>query len=131
MIYVDSSALLKLLFEEDESDTLRRWLTAHASVAVVSSELARVEVSRVCRRIDSGRINAARALLAGLDLIPMTSDVINEAAEMGSTMLRSLDAIHLSTALSIREDLTALVAYDRRLSDAATAAGIETVRPCA
>ena len=129
MIYLDSSALLKLLHEERESAALEEWLLARAGTPVVSSELAKVEVIRACRRVNADALPAARALLAELDLIPLTSDVVDEAADVDGTVLRSLDAIHLASALSIRGDLSAFVAYDHRLVEAATAAGLELHRP--
>lgn len=129
MIYLDSSALLKLLHEEAESAALADWLSARAGTPVVSSALAAVEVTRACRRVDAGALPAAKALLAGLDTIPLSGAVIGEAADVGEITLRSLDAIHLASALSIRADLSSFVAYDRRLGDAASAAGLTLVAP--
>jgi len=129
VIYLDSSALLKLLHEEPESGALADWLSARTVLPVVSSELAKVEVLRACRRVNVEALPAAKALLAQLDLIPLTSDVIDEAADAGEVMLRSLDAIHLASALSIRADLSGFVAYDHRLCDAASAAGLELLTP--
>lgn len=128
MIYLDSSALLKLIFEEDESSELERWLVAR-NRPVVSSELARVEVMRACRRLDDGALPEARRLLGQLDLVPLAGTVIDAASELGDPLLRSLDAIHLASALSIRDDLSAVVAYDRRLSAAVDAAGLPSVSP--
>jgi len=71
----------------------------------------------------------ARALLAELDLIPVGRGAVDEAAEVGESNLRSLDAIHLASALSIRTDLSAFVAYDHRLADAASSAGLECLGP--
>lgn len=132
MIYLDSSALLKLLYEEPESAALESWLSERVGLPVVSSELARVEVIRACRRVNADALPEARSLLAQLDLIPLSRDLVDEAAEVGEvgeTVLRSLDAIHLASALSIREDLATFVAYDRRLVDAASAAGLECISP--
>ena len=129
MIYLDSSALLKLVFEEPESAALDDWLSARSDLPVVSSELAKVEVVRACRRIEADALPEARALLAALDLIPLTSDVLDDAADVGETLLRSLDAIHLASALTIRDELSAFVAYDLRLGDAAAVAGLPVVRP--
>lgn len=129
MIYLDSSALLKLVFEEPESAALDDWLSARSGLPVVSSELAKVEVVRACRRIEADALPEVRALLAALDLIPLTSDVLDDAADVGETLLRSLDAIHLASALTIRDELSAFVAYDLRLSDAAAVAGLPVVRP--
>ena len=96
---------------------------------MVSSELAKVEVIRACRWVNADALPEARALLAELDLIPLTSDVLDEATEVGDTLLRSLDAIHLASILSIRTDLSAFIAYDRRVVEAASAAGLEPLRP--
>ena len=129
MIYLDSSALLKLLHEEPESAALADWLSAHADSPMISSELAKVEVSRACRRVNPDALPAARKLLAQLDLIPLTSDLVDDAADIGDVTLRSLDAIHLASALSIRSDMTGFIAYDRCLGDAAAAAGLELLSP--
>jgi predicted nucleic acid-binding protein len=129
VIYLDSSALLKLLFEESESAALAQWISERAGTPMVSSELARLEVVRATRRLDADVVPAARALMSQLDLIPVNGALIDEAADIGDPLLRTLDAIHLASALSIRGDLTAFVAYDNRLFAAAEAAGMESIRP--
>lgn len=129
MIYLDSSALLKLLHEEPESAALASWLSAHAGSPMISSELAKVEVLRGCRRVNPDTLPAARSLLAQLDLIPLTSDLIDDAADIGEVTLRSLDAIHLASALSIRSDLAGFIAYDLRLGEAAVALGLGVLSP--
>ena len=131
MIYLDTSALLKLLFEETESVALARWLSARADTPIVSSELAKAEVIRAARRLDADVVPAARALVSQLDLIPLAGGLIDEAADAGEPVLRTLDAIHLMSALSIRTDLTGFVAYDNRLITAARSAGIEPTQPAA
>jgi predicted nucleic acid-binding protein len=128
MIYLDTSALLKLLVEESESETLASWISA-ADAPMISSELAKLEVIRAARRIDVGAVPAARALVGQLDLIPISGSVLDEAADVGNPMLRSLDAIHLASALSIRTHVTAFVAYDHRLVDAAHTAGLPVTQP--
>jgi predicted nucleic acid-binding protein len=129
MIYLDSSALLKLLFEESESAALASWIAERADTPTVSSELAKVEVIRATRRLDAAAVPAARALVSQLDLIPLNGGLIEEAADAGDPLLRTLDAIHLASALSIRGELTAFVAYDSRLITAARDAGIDTISP--
>lgn len=104
-------------------------MSERVSTPKVSSELARVEVVRACRRIAADALPAARALLTGVNLIPMTRDLLDEAGVAGSTSLRSLDAIHLASALSIREDLSAFVGYGVRLTSAAAEAGLLAVQP--
>lgn len=129
MIYLDSSALLKLVHDEAESAALADWLAARTGTPIVSSALAKVEVVRACRRINPATLTEATALLAGLDLIPLSGAVIDQAADGGGAMLRSLDAIHLASALSIRAEITAFVAYDHRLAEAASTAGLELLVP--
>jgi predicted nucleic acid-binding protein len=129
VIYLDSSALLKLVHEEPESAALADWLTEQTGSPLLSSELANVEVIRACRRINPDALPEARALLAGLDLIPLAGTVIATAADVGETTLRSLDAIHLASALSVRDDLATFIAYDHRLGEAASAAGLQLLAP--
>ena len=129
MIYLDSSALLKLLIEESESAALASWVSERAAIPVMSSELAKLEVLRAVRRIEPTAMPAARALVSQLDLIPLSGAVIDQAVEIGEPLFRSLDAIHLASALSIGESLTSFVVYDHRLAAAALAAGLPIVRP--
>lgn len=129
MIYLDSSALLKLLVEESESAALAGWLSERASIPAISSELARLEVIRAARRLDPVVVPAARTLMSQIDLLPLGGEIMMAAAEVGGPDLRSLDAIHLASALAVRDDLSAFVAYDRRLVVAATGAGLEVERP--
>lgn len=129
MIYLDSSALLKLLVEESESAALASWMAERSTTPAVSSELAKLEVVRAARRLDTAVVSAARTLLSQIDLVPLSGGLIEEAAEVGQPTLRSLDAIHLVSALSIRSDLTAFVAYDHRLAAAAQSAGLPLSRP--
>lgn len=119
MIYLDSSALVKLLFQEPESEALSRWLSAREDLPKVTSQISVVEVVRVCLRLDTAVEPTARSLLAGLDLVPLSATVVDSATHVGSASLRSLDAVQLATALSVRADLEAVVAYDRRLLEAA------------
>jgi len=119
VIYLDSSALVKLLFQEPESEALSRWLSAREDLPKVTSQISVVEVVRVCLRLDTAVEPTARSLLAGLDLVPLSATVVDSATHVGSASLRSLDAVQLATALSVRADLEAVVAYDRRLLEAA------------
>ncbi|MBF6620017.1 MAG: type II toxin-antitoxin system VapC family toxin [Patulibacter sp.] len=130
MIYLDSSAILKLVFDEAESAALAEWFGPTGStVPPVSSELARIEVLRGCRRVDPRTLPAARTLLAGLDLIPISADVVDLATEIGDGLLRSLDAIHLASAAGMGDELTRFVTYDHRLAGAAVTEGLAVASP--
>lgn len=129
MIYLDSSALLKLVHQERESDLLEQWLSQDLTMPMVSSQLARIEVIRATRRLNADALPEAVALLDSLDLIPISTDIVERASLIGDSTLRSLDAIHLASALAIQHELTSFVAYDARLAQAATAAGLVTDQP--
>ncbi len=128
MIYLDSSALLKLVFHhEPESPALRSWLQG-TTAAHVSSELAKVEVAVSARRLDPASLPTARAVLAGLGLLTLSGGVVDIAAEI-DMKLRSLDALHLASAMRLGQDLSTFVAYDHRLLGAADAANLPTASP--
>jgi len=129
VIYIDTSALVKLLFEEPESLALTDWLTLRADVPKVSSDLATVELLRTCRRIDDDVLDDAKRLLGGIDLLPIDHAVVEQAGAISPRELRSLDAIHLASAMSLRAELTDFVAYDSLLCSAATAAGLLVASP--
>jgi predicted nucleic acid-binding protein len=129
VIYLDSSALVKLLFQEPESEALSSWLSDRADLPKLTSQVSLVEVVRVCRRIDADLEPAARRLLAGLDLVPVSTTVVEWASHVGTTSLGSLDAIQLATALTVAGDLEAMLAYDRRLLEAAALERLPVVSP--
>ena len=129
MIYIDTSALVKLLFDEPESPALTDWLTLKTAIPKVSSDLATIELLRTCQRIDDSLVEDARRLLNGVDLVPIDHVIVEQAAILAPRELRSLDAIHLASALSLNEDLTEFVAYDLRLCAAAAKAGLRVASP--
>ncbi|MGL5825934.1 MAG: PIN domain-containing protein [Nocardioides sp.] len=129
MIYLDSSAILKLIRCEDETAALAHWLQVRSEQPVVTSELGRVEVLRAARRIGDFVLVEARAVVADLDLVPLDRAVQDIACDIGAPMLRTLDALHLASALLLKDELTAFIAYDRRLVEAAHAAGLVIATP--
>lgn len=129
MIYLDSSALMKLVREEAETAALADWLATQPDVPVVTSELGRVEVLRAARRAGPAALLEAHAVLGDVDLVGLDRDVQDVACEIGDPLLRTLDALHLASAVLLGSDLTALVAYDDRLLDAARTAGLPTFAP--
>ncbi|MGH3429426.1 MAG: type II toxin-antitoxin system VapC family toxin [Terriglobales bacterium] len=129
MIYFDSCALVKLLVAEAETDALLRFISHHSSETHVTSALARVEVVRAVRHLGQGAVDSARDLLGHIDQLPITPPLLDAAAGIGRTVLRSLDAIHLASAIRLEDALTAFVSYDKRLADAAHGAGLPIVGP--
>lgn len=129
MIYLDSSALMKLVRQEDETEALRSWLEVRPEQPAVTSELGRVEVLRAARRLGGQVMVEARAIVGDLDLVPLDRAVQDVACELGEPPLRTLDALHLASALLLGDELTAFVAYDQRLAEAAMAAGLRVSVP--
>src|SRR6266852_197917 len=126
--YLDTSAAVKLLMTERESPALRRWLRRRPARA--SAALLRVELVRVVRRAGLPRlIPEARKLLAGVHLIRLDDALLDRAADLDPLELRSSDSIHLAAAVSLGEDLAAVVSYDERLLAAATYLGLPTATP--
>lgn len=126
--YLDTSAAVKLLMTERESSALRRWLRRRPERA--SAALLRVELVRLVRRAGLARlIPEARRLLAGVHLIRLDDALLDRAADLDPTELRSLDSIHLAAATSLGDDLAALVSYDERMLAAATSLGLPTATP--
>lgn len=133
-IYLDSSALVKRAVAERESDALANALDGmvQRTDLLVASALASVEVSRVIRsRADAEHpaelSQLVETALSGVLEAPISEQVIAIARRLGPASLRSLDAIHLATATLIDADL--VVAYDRRLLEAASELGFVTAAP--
>jgi len=131
LIYADSSALVKLVIEEPESRDLKSFLDDYPTTPVVSCALARVEVVRSVRIADATLVAEALAVCADLDVMAMTDELLAEARDVAPRLLGTIDAIHLASAKRIagRAGLTAFVAYDDRLLEAAGAAGLPTQSP--
>ena len=132
MIYMDTSALTKLLIAEPETPELRNWLTSQidAGDSAATSALGRVELMRtVARYGEAGQADRARYLLDGLDILPLTEPMMSLAESIGPATLRSLDAIHLAAAAYFEQELTAFVTYDRRLLDGCRDIGLTTASP--
>ncbi len=128
LLYLDSSALVKLVLPEPETEALREILSLWPER--FSSALTRIEVLRAVRRAGVGRSTYERAenVVARVGLVDVDERVLNVAARLGPPELRSLDAIHLATALSA-PDLGGLVSYDARLMRAATCSGVTAMAP--
>lgn len=125
--YLDSSAIVKLAINEPQSDSLRRYIRRRRPL--VSSALARTEVLRALLHEGDAGLARGREVLAHLDLVRVNDRVLNAAGTISPADLRSLDAIHLATALELGDDIRQLVTYDDRMTAAATALGLRTAGP--
>ncbi|WP_267901694.1 PIN domain-containing protein [Jiangella rhizosphaerae] len=127
--YIDASAALKLLAEEEHSTAFAEFYDTNASSSWVSSVLLRVEVVRAVARVLPAALADARDLLTAFDFIAIDDDIVERAMDEPDRMLRSPDAIHLATARVLDTDLDAVVTYADRLAAAATDAGMAVLRP--
>jgi uncharacterized protein len=126
--YLDASALVKL-FEAEPETTAFRAALAEWPVRV-ASELIRVEAICTARRIGGEDVlDRANAALERITLVPLTQQVIELAVGEHTPPLRAMDAIHLASALTIREDLGALFVYDVDLHAAARAHDLSPLAP--
>lgn len=125
--YLDSSAIVKLAIREDESLALRRYLRRRRPL--ISSSLACTEVLRALLPAGDDAVAAGRKVLSRLDLVRISSGVLDDAGVLLPADLRSLNAIHLATARKLGQDLGTIVTYDERMADAATHLGHRVVVP--
>lgn len=131
MIYLDSSAIVKLVRVEQESTALRDWLNARTEPAV-TSVLAEVEVPRALRRSAPALLAAMPGVLARISRVEMDASVRATAGAYLTDSLRSLDAVHLATAemlVAAGRRVNVFVTYDRRQAAAVEAAGLPVEAP--
>jgi len=127
-LYADASALVKLVVDEAETPALQDYLRVDQP-PLTTSALTLVEVQRSARVANSGGEGAARAraLLDAVELVDLDRDLLEDAVSYSSAHVRSLDAIHLASA--VRVGARRMLVYDRRLAEAASAAGLEVLSP--
>jgi predicted nucleic acid-binding protein len=128
VIYLDSCALVKLTHLEPETSALHSWLAARPAAAV-SSALTIVEVTRALRRSDPAAVPRVPGVLSRIMLVPVDQPVLVSAAALTDPLLRSLDAIHLATALKLGAPSLVFLSYDKRLSAAASREGLAVAAP--
>lgn len=129
MIYLDTSAAAKLVLPEPESNALAVFLVERMTTPLVSSALLCPELVRAVNRHRPDVADRAVAILQRVMTIPLSHDILVDAATVGSPLVRTLDALHLASALSVRSELDALVTYDKQLADSATDAGLVVATP--
>jgi uncharacterized protein len=129
VIYLDSAALVKLVRLEQATADLVGWLNARSGTPLVSSSLSEVEVPRALRRVAPEALPSVPTTMARLYRLEIDASIRATAAAFAAPQLRSLDAIHLATAMQVRDDLEAFVTYDLRLLEAADHAGLPVASP--
>ena len=128
-LYIDTSALVKLVTVEPESAPLRSYLLEAGGDAEFTAAITRTELVRAAARLrDTDIARQASLLLTRLQFVEISTALLDAAAVLPPPELRALDAIHLAAAMTA-PDLRALVTYDRRLADAAADAGVVVVSP--
>lgn len=128
VVYLDSSAIVKLVVREAETDALRAFL---GSAQLISSLVATVEVPRAAhlKTGDPATIGQAEQVLARFFLVSLDSGIRSLAARAQPPGLRTLDAIHLVAALQVSSRVDAAVIYDQRLAEAARASNVVVQAP--
>jgi hypothetical protein len=133
MVYLDSSAAVKLAHQEDHSEALAAWLSARSDLAMVSSVLVEIELNRALHRYDPAAIPAVAQVLARLHRVELTAEIRAMAGAYTDGRLRSLDAIHLATAQFVAQSgdgaPQVFVGYDARLLAAARARNMDVAAP--
>ncbi len=125
-LYVDTSALAKIIVDEAESAAVRDTVRGRR---LVSSAIAATELLRVGMRIGPAHVEAARAVLRAVHLLALTESRLRRAGLLEPPIVRSLDSLHVVSALDLGDEVEAFVAYDFRLLDAARQHGLTTLSP--
>lgn len=125
--YLDSSAFVKLVTAEPESQSLLEFLVGWPHRA--SSSLLRTEALRAVRWQEPEKTELARRGLEWLLLLSLDDVVLDAAGLLDPAIIRSLDTIHLAAAISLGEELGVLVTYDGRMKESAELLGLPVVSP--
>lgn len=126
-VYLDASAAVKLVVSEPESASVRRFVAGQ--VTRVSSRVLAVELMRAVACASSASLDQARSLLEVMEFVELTVEIAERAAGLEPVGLRSLDAIHLASALVLGDELDAFITYDARQADAARSLGFAVAAP--
>jgi predicted nucleic acid-binding protein len=127
-LYLDSSAFVKVVIEEPETPSLRAYLAAR-DARRVSSALLRTEAVRAVRESGSEALTAVREGLRRIELIGIDDRLLDVAGLLSPAILRTLDALHVASAMAVGDDLEAVVTYDERMASASRLVGLPVVAP--
>jgi predicted nucleic acid-binding protein len=134
ILYVDTSALLKLLVREAESTAIERELVQWPSLA--TSVVTEVELPRAVARAREDRPDAVidgslilQGLLASAAIVELNDHIVASARNVAPVHVGALDAIHIASALSLDQELAGVATYDARMNDALTRVGVTVFAP--
>ena len=126
MWYIDSSAIIKLIKPEKESAALIKKLPS----ALIASRISRVEVIRTIIRYEPDLLDATYDVLADIQMVPVEDAIITIAENLPQFIdLRSLDSLHIASALAIKNVLKGIITYDKEMVRAGVALGFNTMSP--
>ena len=124
--YLDSSAILKTIFDEKERPELLRLLTSQST----SSRLSRVEVRRTVARLAPANVSEVNHELEKIYFLPISNAILLAAENFSSDItLRALDAIHVATVMSLEGSIEGLITYDKQMVTNAQLLGIKVISP--
>lgn len=124
--YIDSSAIIKLIKPEAETAALLKIISS----PLISSQLSRVEVFRTINLTNSALLESAHDVLIDIQMFPIENSILVIAENFSSFIeLRTLDSIHLATAITLRNAIQGIITYDKELAKAAITLGFEVLSP--
>ena len=127
LVYVDTSAFLKLFIVEPGSEAMLQLSLAHLG-NLASSDLLIAETIGTLNRRELD-VSDAKAALRAVHLMPIRRDILDTAAELSKFGLRTLDGIHLATAISVKSNLDAFITFDHKLAEVAQQLGLRAIEP--
>ena len=133
LIYIDTSAAVKLVRRETQSEELSLWIRGQLSPHFVSSVIIEVELPRATKRSAPTDLGRAGEVLDGIGIVTLSPAIVARAAGFDERELRSLDAIHLATAEHVantaKSEFLGFLGYDVRLLEAARRIGLPVLAP--
>lgn len=125
-IYIDSSAILKLILREAESEAV----ISIPRARFITSEISRVEVIRAILRYEPSALKIAEQVLKNLNFVRIDSQTLIQAERLPDRIsLRALDAIHIAVAAKMGLKINSVLTYDKQMAKAAQALGFEVLSP--
>ena len=129
MIYLDPTAIMKLITTTPESSALTDYLRVHTETTWFTCAISRADVMRAAATTHPDAIEHAQHVLAGLDLVAVTDRLLDAAIALTPAPAHTADALHIAAALSAGTQLHTLITYNPKLAHDAAAHNITTIHP--